>query len=179
MSVCWSVGHTFEFPYYQSLWLLYVKSWRKRTPIIFRIFRAFASLFSQSLFFCILYGYITYIVLPATIQSQFCLTLKSATLSKTMQEFLYLFKAGFYFLNIMFKQRDFLFFVFMQKKSLFAWIFIKIWTQVFNHFSELTLWKCALKRLLRLQISKRQVIHIKLEKRSQHTHIWENMMKNA
>ena len=26
LSVRWLVGHTFEFPYYQSLWLLYVKS---------------------------------------------------------------------------------------------------------------------------------------------------------
>ena len=34
--VCLSVGNTFEFPFYQSLWLLYVKSWRKRTPIIFQ-----------------------------------------------------------------------------------------------------------------------------------------------
>ena len=32
-----SVGHTFEYPFYQRLWLLYVKSWRKRTPIIFQI----------------------------------------------------------------------------------------------------------------------------------------------
>ena len=31
-----SVRNTFEFPFYQRLWLLYVKSWRERTPIIFR-----------------------------------------------------------------------------------------------------------------------------------------------
>ena len=31
-----SVGDTFQFPFYQRLWVLYVKSWRKRTPIIFK-----------------------------------------------------------------------------------------------------------------------------------------------
>ena len=35
-SVSRSVGHTFSFSFYQHLWLLYVKSWRRRTPIIFR-----------------------------------------------------------------------------------------------------------------------------------------------
>ena len=29
-----SLRHTFKLPFYQRLWLLYVKSWRKRTPII-------------------------------------------------------------------------------------------------------------------------------------------------
>ena len=31
-----SVRDIFEFPFYQRLWLLFVKSWRKRTPIIFK-----------------------------------------------------------------------------------------------------------------------------------------------
>ena len=30
------VRDTFEFPLYQRLWLLYMKSWRTRTPIIFQ-----------------------------------------------------------------------------------------------------------------------------------------------
>ena len=34
---CPSVGHSFEFQFSQRLWLLYVKSLRKRTPIIFSI----------------------------------------------------------------------------------------------------------------------------------------------
>ena len=45
-SVCPSVRplvrNTFKFPLYQCLWLLYVKSWRKRTPIIFQ-FRVWVS----------------------------------------------------------------------------------------------------------------------------------------
>ena len=31
-----SVRDTFEFPFYQCLWSLYVKSWRERTPTIFQ-----------------------------------------------------------------------------------------------------------------------------------------------
>ena len=34
--LCPSVGNTFEFPFYQCFWSPYVKSWRERTPIIFR-----------------------------------------------------------------------------------------------------------------------------------------------
>ena len=52
---CPLVRNTFEFPFSQRLWLLFMKSWRERTPIIFRCAVYFLKAYFPKVYFLKVY----------------------------------------------------------------------------------------------------------------------------